>query len=73
MDETRRGEIAIAILKDRLRTDGFSKLDSSSVKRSVGNLAKRTNIPCKELLEFGQNLIEEVVKETFEEAKKEKN
>lgn len=65
MNEARKGEIALAILKDRLMEEGISRLDSSTIKRSIGNVSKRTGISQEELLQFGETLLIDVIKKSF--------
>ena len=65
MNEARKGEIALAILKDRLMEEGIRKLDSSTIKRSIGNVSKRTGISQEELLQFGETLLIDVIKKSF--------
>ena len=63
MDERRKGEIALAVLKYRLNREGIRL--SPDMKRELGNIAKATEIPLDELKEFGKLLIEELLEETF--------
>ena len=63
MDEKRKGEIALAILKDKFRQDGI-RLDLS-LDRELGNIAKRAGVPIGELKEFFRLFVEEMVKEVF--------
>ncbi len=65
MNEQRKGEIALAILKDQLKEDGMRKLDASSIRRSIGNLSERTGISQEELLQFGKIILTDVVAEAF--------
>lgn len=65
MNEARKGEIALAILKDRLMEEGIRRLDSSTIKRSIGNVSKRTGISQEELLQFGETLLIDVIKKSF--------
>jgi hypothetical protein len=68
MDEKRKGEIAIAVEKYRLRRTGiFLKNDS---KREIGNLAKECGISIDEVMEFFKDIVTEMTQEFF--AKKEK-
>ncbi|MDD4358888.1 MAG: hypothetical protein PHY30_03690 [Candidatus Pacebacteria bacterium] len=70
MDEKRMGEIALALVKDEMEQNGLRKLDSSSIKRAIGNLSERTGISRKEFTEFGEIIVMQVVKESFEQARK---
>ena len=54
MDEKRKGEIALSLLKYRLGLD---------MKRELTNLAKATEIPLDELKEFGKLLVEDFLEE----------
>ena len=65
MNEARKGEIALAILKDKLMEEGIRRLDSSTIKRSIGNVSKRTGISQEELLQFGETLLIDVIKKSF--------
>lgn len=50
MDEKRKGEIAIALLKYKARQEGITI--SAGTNRELGNVAKETGIPQNELKEF---------------------
>jgi len=63
MDEKRKGEIALALLKYRIGREGIRL--TPDIKRELGNVAKATGIPQDELKEFGKILIEELLEETF--------
>lgn len=63
MDEKRKGEIALALLKYRIGREGIRL--TPNTKRELGNTAKETGIPQDELKEFGRILIEELLEETF--------
>ncbi len=62
MDAKRKGEIAYALWKYRLKKEGIH-LDA--VTREIGNIAKATNIPKPELREFMQEIMDELLTETF--------
>jgi len=63
MDEKRKGEIALALLKYRMGREGIRL--TPDIKRELGNVVKETGIPQNELKEFGRILIEEILEETF--------
>ena len=63
MDEKRKGEIAMALLKHQLGREGIRL--SPDLRRELGNVAKATGIPQDELKEFERILIEELLEETF--------
>ena len=63
MDEKRKGEIAIVLLKYRMGREGIRL--NPDFKRDLGNVAKETGIPQNELKEFGRILVEELLEETF--------
>ena len=63
MNEIRKGQIALALLKHYLGRKGIRL--GSNMKRELGNVAKATGIPLRELEEFGKLLIEEILEETF--------
>ena len=63
MDEKRKGEIALALLKYRIGREGIRL--TPDFKRELGNVANAIGIPQDELKEFGRILIEELLEETF--------
>jgi len=63
MDEKRKGEIALALLKYRMGREGIRL--TPDIKRELGNVVKETGIPQNELKEFGRIFIEEILEETF--------
>jgi len=65
MDSKRRGEIAYALWKYRLKKEGIHLGD---VNREIGNIAKATSISQAELREFVQQIASELLTETFEKA-----
>ena len=67
LTKERRGEIAYALMKFRLKKEGIH-LDG--IDREIGNIAKATNVPREELHEFVQEIIDELVKEMFEKSTK---
>lgn len=62
MDQHRKGEIAIAVLKYRLGEEGIRLNDGT--RRRLGNIAKKTGVPKTELTEFASVILEEM-KEQF--------
>jgi hypothetical protein len=51
MDETRKGEIALAVLRSIARKRGVT-INPSQSKRELGNLSKEIGMPIDELLIF---------------------
>jgi len=64
----RGGEIAILILKHKLRKEGLHL--SPEVKRTWGNMAKDIGVPFEELLEFAEGMAREAMEEFFAKTKK---
>lgn len=63
MTEERKGQIALLLLKDRLRSEGVRL--KPDIKRDVGNTAKRIRISADEAMQFVEGLVRELVEETF--------
>ncbi len=63
MTDIRKGEIALAILRYRMRKEGIHL--NENLKRELGNLSEATKVPQDELKEFGKIFIEEFLRETF--------
>ena len=63
MDEKRKGEIALVLLKYRMGREGIRL--TPDIKRDLGNVAKETGIPQDELKEFVKIFVEELLEETF--------
>lgn len=59
MDEKRKGEIALILLKYRLNRESIRL--GPEMKRELGNIAKTTNIPLSELKEFSREIIKEIL------------
>lgn len=59
----RMGEIALALAKVDLKKRGH--LFSSAYKRELGNIAKVTSIPLKQLMEFRKILARWVFEENY--------
>jgi hypothetical protein len=62
MDEKRKGEIALVLLKYQIRRGEIRLTD---VSRKLGNLAKETGIPRDELKEFARIILAEFLKEVL--------
>lgn len=63
MDEIRKGQIALAFLKHKLRRDGARI--TPNLRREVGNTAKAIGISFDEAMEFTECLVRELVEEVF--------
>lgn len=63
MTEARKGQIALLLLKDRLRGEGIRL--KPDMKRDIGNTAKKIDIPVDELVEFVGGMTRELVEEVF--------
>ncbi|PIS39957.1 MAG: hypothetical protein COT32_02275, partial [Candidatus Nealsonbacteria bacterium CG08_land_8_20_14_0_20_36_22] len=59
MDEKRKGEIALVLLKYRMGREGIRL--TPDIKRDFGNIAKETGIPQDELKEFVKIFVEELL------------
>lgn len=68
MDIARKGEIALLVLKQKLRKEGIQL--GPNFKRDIGNTAKDIGIPLEEAMELAEELTREYVEETFTKAKK---
>lgn len=67
LTEQRMGEIALLILKMKLRADGIRI--GKNTRREIGNTAKELGIPFEEALEFTEVLTKELAAETFSNKK----
>ncbi|MEI6280477.1 MAG: hypothetical protein WCP17_00545 [bacterium] len=63
MEDSRRGEIAVSIIKYLMRKHGVEL--SQNNMRQMGIVAKETGIPVAEIREFVQPLLEEMLAEFF--------
>lgn len=63
MDEKRKGEIALLILKRKFAKDGI-RLDEN-FRRNLGNEAKAINVTLEELLEFSELFVRDLVDQLF--------
>jgi hypothetical protein len=66
LTEQRKGEIALALWKNR-RTHQGVRFSPTAIRREIGNAAKETGIPFDELMEFSKEVIEHVFAQTFPE------
>lgn len=64
LEKERKGEIAFAILKAHIKAT--HQLEPNTIKRELGNLAKKIGIELEELKEFSRECLEEIFKETLE-------
>ena len=58
MDEKRKGEIALILLKYKIAKETISLVE---LKRELGNIAKAINVPLDELKEFFMILHKEIL------------
>ena len=66
LSEARKGQIAIAMVKQVIRDKGIHTLKPNSVRREVGNLAKEMNMNNEdEIFEFIQIITAELISEAF--------
>ena len=63
MDNIRKGQIAIAYLKNKLREEGVRL--TPNLRRQVGNTAKAIGISVEEAMEFTEITVRELVEEVF--------
>ena len=64
MDAKRKGEIALLVLKMKLREQGM-KIKPATMKRHIGSTAKVLGITTEEASEFMEMMVRELVEETF--------
>ena len=64
MDEVRKGQIALMVLKHVMRRSGLHL--SQHTLREVGSAAKEMGIPVEELKQFAKPLIQEFLNECLE-------
>lgn len=67
MDDIRKGQIALLVLKHMLAKKGMEI--GPKARRDLGNMAKEIDVPFDEFLEFSELLAREFIEKTF--AKKE--
>ena len=63
MDDIRKGQIALAYLKNKLREEGVRL--TPNLRRQVGNTAKAIGVSIEEATEFAEGIVRELVEETF--------
>jgi len=63
MTEERKGQIALLLLKDRLRSEGIRL--KPDIKRDIGNQATKIGVPIEEAVQFVEGLVREMVEEVF--------
>ena len=63
MDAIRKGQIALLVLKQKLREDGVRL--TPNMRRQIGNTAKNIGISVEEATEFAEGMIRELVEEAF--------
>ena len=59
MEKERMGEIALALLRYYIRTEGYRV--PPQIKRQLENLSRAIRIPQNELIEFGKKLFDELI------------
>ena len=65
LNEARKGQIAIAMLKSIVRDKGIHNLKPNSLRREAGNLAKELGMSEDEIFEFIQTITGEVISEAM--------
>ena len=63
MDNARKGEIALLLLRARLHKEGVRL--GPNFRRETGNVAKELGIPFAEAMEFAEEFVREAVEQTF--------
>ena len=63
MDDIRKGQIALAYLKNKLREEGVHI--TPNLRRQVGNTAKAIGISTEEAMEFTEGIVRELIEEAF--------
>jgi hypothetical protein len=66
LSEARKGQIAYAAMKDRVREEGIHGLKQNSFRREIGNMAKTLGFPESEMVEFVRTITAEVLSEAFD-------
>ena len=64
MTDIRMGEIALTLLMEKLEREGGFRI-GSDLRRELGNLSKKTNIPREELEEFAKVAITRMLGRAF--------
>lgn len=68
LDEKRKGEIALLLLKYQMKEKGIRI--SPNFRREAGNEAKAIGIPTEDAMEFIEEIVRELVDETFSNKQK---
>lgn len=68
MDDARKGQIALLLVKNALRVKGVRLIPN--FKREVGSEAKAIGITVDEAMDFMESIIRELVEEVFSKTKK---
>jgi len=63
MDDIRKGQIALAYLKNKLREEGFHI--TLNLHRQINNAAKNIGISTEEATEFTKGIIYDLIEEAF--------
>ncbi len=63
MDATRKGQIALLLVKHQLREKGVRL--TPNFRREIGNEAKAIGVSIEETTEFVELIVRELVEETF--------
>lgn len=63
MDDIRKGQIALAYLKYKLREEGVRL--TPNLRQRVDNTAKAIGISTEEAMEFAEGIVRELVEEAF--------
>lgn len=63
MDEKRKGEIALLLVKNQIKEKGVRI--SQNLRRDIGNDAKNIGISTDEAMEFMELIVRELVEKTF--------
>jgi len=63
MDDIRKGQLALLLIKHQLRERGIRL--TPNFRREVGNKAKATGVPIEEAMEFVKLIIRKFVEEAF--------
>jgi hypothetical protein len=64
LSQQRMGEIAFTLLMEKLERDGGFRI-GADLRRELGNLSKKTNIPREELEEFAKVTITRMLGRAF--------
>lgn len=67
MDDIRKGQIAFAYLKNKIREEGIRLMPNFRIQ--VGNTAKSIGISVEEAMEFSDLIIRELVDEIYSKAR----